>query len=155
MIKVYVAGTGGECSELAGRLSDSSDVEALYVRFSQRFPRLSAIADRVGHRDAEPQILLEFIDQTYRIADPSLDPIPPETDIGYDSWFPRTRDESTKYWDRVPLNAMLDAGYFNCLSATALTARPRRRPGMLFTPSPHPPVPSPPHLLLPPTPVHP
>ncbi len=148
MIKVYVAGTGGECSELAGRFSDSSDVEALYVRFSQRFPRLSAIADRVGHRDAEPQILLEFIDQTYRIADPSLDPIPPETDIGYDSWFPRTRDESTKYWDRVPLNAMLDAGYFNCLYATALTARALSELRYQFTVSLYPPVPTHPYIFL-------
>ena len=123
MIKIYAAGTSGECSELPGRFSDASDVEDLYARFSKRFPQVNDVASRVACQDAEPEALVRFIDQTYRIADPLLDVIPPETDTGYDSWCPRDREAGAKYWDRVPLNAMISAGYFNCLYATALTAR--------------------------------
>lgn len=123
MIKIYAAGTSGECSELPGRFSDASDVEDLYARFSERFPHVNDLASRVACQDAEPDALVRFIGQTYRIADPSLDSIPPETDIGYDSWCPRDRDAGAKYWDRVPLNAMISAGYFNCLYGSALTAR--------------------------------
>jgi hypothetical protein len=123
VIKIYAAGTSGECSELPGRFSDASDVEDLYARYANRFPQVKEIANRVACQDAEPEAVIKFIDQTYRIADPSLDAIPPETDTGYDSWCPRGREGGAKYWDRVPLNAMINVGYFNCLYATALTAR--------------------------------
>ncbi|HVB45183.1 MAG TPA: hypothetical protein VNF47_21105 [Streptosporangiaceae bacterium] len=133
MIKIYAAGTSGKCFELPGRFSDTSDVIALYIRFSERFPRLSAIISQVAHQNADAAAVLEFIDQTYRIADPSLTSIPPETDIGYDSWFPRRRERSMKYWDRVPLYSMRDVGYFNCLYATALTACALSEVGYQFT----------------------
>lgn len=123
MIKVYAAGTSGECSELQGRFSVASDVEELYARHSERFPRLRKIVGRVAGRDAEPGALVEFIGQTYRVADPSLAAIPPQTVTSYDLWCPRDHEGGVKYWDRVPLNAMIGTGYFNCLYAAALTAR--------------------------------
>jgi hypothetical protein len=123
VIKIYAAGTSGECSELPGRFSGAADVEELYARHSERFPQVREIASRVAGRGAEPEALVEFVGQTYRVADPSLDAIPPQTDTGYDSWCPRGHEPGTKYWDRVPLNAMTSTGYFNCLYAAALTAR--------------------------------
>ncbi|MDX6390152.1 MAG: hypothetical protein QOJ73_1215, partial [Streptosporangiaceae bacterium] len=73
MIKIYAAGTSGECSELPGRFSGASDVEDLYARFSRRFPQVKDIASQVACQDARPETVAKFIDQTYRIADPSLD----------------------------------------------------------------------------------
>jgi hypothetical protein len=91
VIKIYAAGTSGECSELPGRFSEASDVEELYARHCERFPQLREIVSRVAVGDAEPEALVELIGQTYRSADPSLDAIPQQTDTGYDSWCPRGR----------------------------------------------------------------
>ena len=102
---------------------EASDVEKLYVQYSERFPNVRGIVSRAAGRKAEPESLVEFIGRTYRVGDPSLDVIPPQTDTGYDSWCPRDRAGGGKYWDRVPLNAMIDTGYFNCLYGTALTVR--------------------------------
>ncbi len=123
MIKIYAAGISGGCSELEGRFSKASDVEELYVRYSKRFPHVREVVSRAAGRETEPESLVRFIGQTYRVADPSLHVIPPLTDTGYDSWCPRDRAGGGKYWDRVPLNAMIDTGYFNCLYGTALTVR--------------------------------
>jgi hypothetical protein len=133
VIKIYAAGMSGECSELEGRLSEASDVEELYARHSQRFPRLREIVSRAAGREAEPEALVEFIGQTYRVSDPSLDAIPPLADAGYDSWCPRDGDEGAKYWDRVPLSAMIGTGYFNCLYGAALTARALHETGCEFS----------------------
>jgi hypothetical protein len=123
VIKTYAAGTSGECSELQVRLSEASDVEELYARHTERFPQLREIVSRAAGREAEPEALVDFIGQTYRVSDTSLEAIPPQADAGYDSWCPRDGDEGAKYWDRVPLSAMIDTGYFNCLYGAALTAR--------------------------------
>ncbi len=123
MIKVYAANSAGKCSELPVRISSSADVEELYLRFSERFPRVKEIIDQVAGGGAGPEAVVRYIGQSYRVADPSLAAIPPETDTGYDSWCPRDSEGSTKYWDRVPLNAMINVDYFNCLYAAALTAR--------------------------------
>lgn len=148
MIKIYAAGTSGECSELQGRFSEASDVEELYARHSERFPQVREIVSRVAVQDAEPEALVEFIGQTYRVADPSLDAIPPQTDTGYDSWCPRGREGGVKYWDRVPLNAMIDNGYFNCLYAAALTARAFSEIGHKFSLLICPAVPTHPYVKL-------
>jgi hypothetical protein len=52
---------------------------------------------------------------------------------GYDSWCPRDDEGGAKYWDRVPLNAMIGTGYFNCLYGTALTARALSQTGCEFS----------------------
>lgn len=70
MIMTYAAGTSGQCTELTLRISDASDVEQLYARFTQRFPELMKIAGRVARRQAGPEDVAGFIGQTYRIADP-------------------------------------------------------------------------------------
>lgn len=148
MIKVYVAGSSGECAELPTRISGASDVEELYARHSERFPRLREIAGRAAGQDAEPEAVVEFIGQTYRVADPSLDTIPPQTDTGYDLWCPRDREGGTKHWDRVPLNAMIGTGYFNCLYGTALTARAFSETGCGFSLLICPAVPTHPYIQL-------
>jgi hypothetical protein len=148
VIKVYAAGTSGECSQLSGRFSEAADVEELYTRHCERFPQLRGIVSRVAVGDVEPEALVEFIGQTYRLADPSLDAIPPQTDTGYDSWCPRDREEGAKYWDRVPLNAMTGTGYFNCLYAAALTARAFSEAGHEFSLLTCPAVPTHPYLQL-------
>lgn len=123
MIHTYAGGTCGRCTELSGRFSHAGDVDEVYARFCQRFPQLEAIASRIAHGDANPAAVVTFIDRTYRISDPSLDVIPPQTDTGYDSWCPRESEAGLKYWDRVPINATIRVGYYNCLYATALTGR--------------------------------
>ena len=123
MIRTYAAGITGGCSELAGRFSAASDVEDLYARFCARFPQLADITSRVAAREAGPETIIRFVGRTYRTADPALDAIPPVTETGFDTWCPRDPGGGLKYFDRVPLNAMIRTGYFNCLYPTALTAR--------------------------------
>lgn len=76
MINIYAAGISGECAELPRRFSGASDVEELYARFSMRFPQLKEILSQAAHRDSGPDAVVNFIGQTYRSADPSLDAIP-------------------------------------------------------------------------------
>jgi hypothetical protein len=112
LFRIYVAGTSGERAELPGRFSDASDVDDLYARFCERFPQVREIAGRVACGEAGAGAVAEFIGRAYRIADPQLDAIPPQADSGFDSWCPREDGTGTKYWDRVPLNAMISAGYY-------------------------------------------
>jgi hypothetical protein len=133
VIRIYAAGTSGKCTELQVRLSDAADVDKLYARHSQRFPQLREIVIRNAGREAEPDTLVDFIGQTYRASDPSLDAIPQQADAGYDSWCPRDGNGGAKYWDRVPLSAMIDTGYFNCLYGAALTARALSEMGCEFS----------------------
>jgi len=149
MFRIYVAGTSGACAELPGRFSDASDVEALYARFCERFPQVREIASRVACGRAGAEAVVEFIGRAYRIADTLLDEIPPQADSGFDSWCPREDGTGTKYWDRVPLNAMISAGYFNCLFPAAMAARAFTEAGSGFALLVCPAVPTHPYVWLP------
>ncbi len=150
--RIYAAGASGACAELPGRFSDASDMERLFARFCERFPQVREIAGRVACGEARAGAVAECIGRAYMVADPLLDAIPPQADSGFDSWCPREGGTSAKYWDRVPLNAMISTGYFNCLYPAALAARALTEAGCGFALLVCPAVPAHPYLWLPDTP---